>query len=340
MQGGFGRLSPRWIVIVLVVLIVAAGCADWSVGWGTYTSAGRVLPGASWRPYASASPFNQPVEANPRVASNEETYARTLEQTFAGFSGGGGSSVYFAVATDPDVTVSCGDNCPYINGQMIDVPANALPDQQSDAHITIIEGPGTAQPNYVYECWQGSIDWTQHALDGSSCDRAPINGDGMLHPWYVTAGGISKVGGEVWPSEFHAAKIQHALVLNVPCVQGHSYPVTVDNDTSEPDDPNVPCAGPWLGGRVWLDLTQAQISAIPDANARTLAQALHDYGAYIRDSGNPGSWEIGSVGSQSWTRFGAADPWSGFARIDASQLAQYWGGHLHILQPCVAQRTC
>jgi hypothetical protein len=309
--------------------------ADWSVGWGTYTSSGRVWPGANWRPYAGpsggpqgVSAFNRRVPPNPPIASSEDGYARQLETSFAGFSGGGGSPVFFAVPADPNVTINAPGSPDGVNGKVIDVPRNAQSEGSWDSHISIL----SSSSGTVTECWLAHLDWGHNPpqLDANNCDQEPINGDGMLTPYAVTAGGISKIAGEVWPSEFSAGRIQHALVLNVPCVTGHAYPVTVSNDTN--------CNGPWLGGRVWLDLSQAQINAIPSRNARILAQALHDYGGYIRDSGNGGGWEIGGVSGSSWTLMGAADPWSGFQDVSGSAIP--WSGHLHILDACTAQGTC
>jgi hypothetical protein len=304
------------------------GVASWSNGWGTYTSTGKVWPGANWRAFADTAAFNQRLPTNPPVVQSQQQHADALAQHVIPFTGSGDSNVWFSNSGDPQVLIDAPGNTP-VHGTMIRIPRAAIPDAQEDGHISIAD----SNTGYLTECWQATIDWdvAPPEMECVSADQTPINGDGLMQRSRITAGGIAKLAGQVWPSEFAAGHIPHALVLNVQCVTGYVYPA---------QNPNDFCNGPWLGGRVWLDLSPAQIAAISNPNARTLARALNEYGAYVRDSGNccNGDWAFGAISGESFTRAGTPDPWSEFQAVQPTDIP--WDGNLHIIDPCTAKGTC
>jgi hypothetical protein len=361
-----------WALALAAALAVMAGAstsaarADDTCSLTTFS--GAVQPGC-WRPFADSSPFNTPLPANPKLASDNAAIRQHMQAynwTFQGsatnfsFTDTGTRPVYFATPSDPTLTIDCtdeegpntcqGTNGINVNGAHINVPAGAAPGDNWDAHMTIIE-TATGQE---YDLWHASITATTLTAGTGSVENVNTsNGTqdaGDAASFALTAGLLR-------PSELASGHINHALVLDIPCT----------NATGANTGYNYPAAGGWgqYCGQYWnesstgappigqlfkLNMTDTQIanSGAPPWE-QTIMTALAHYGAYAEDT--MGSWHndtiyIFSQDPTSWTSIGQPNPWT-------SAITQL-GGHnntltspipiptsnLQAIAPCVPQGTC
>ncbi|MDB5042416.1 MAG: hypothetical protein JWN27_3142 [Candidatus Eremiobacteraeota bacterium] len=85
-------------------------------------------------------------------------------------------------------------------------------------------------------------------------------------------------------NELKAGNINHAIFLGIVCAAGHThvFPAVQDEDARcTGRGPHTP-----IGSRVWLDLPDSRIDALPILDwEKTLLRAMHQYGGYIMDTG-------------------------------------------------------
>ncbi len=266
--------------------------------------------------YSSASPFRT------AVAQHKANGATTLPASATNALWNQGIAyepigdarqlpIYAASASDPLVKIRCtayGGGC-YGSGTSIHVPAAALHQQvnSGDNHILVVdqslglEWDGWQCANATATCSWGSL----YAL-GTNGLHGPGN-----HPGNEGVHGGYAVGlFSLQPAEIAQGHIDHALGLNVPCLNDPTvYPADTQAGGSDES-----CGGngpPAYGDLLHLTWTPARIAASAySAECKTVLTAFATYGAYTYDTGNTPGIELQSESSLASTAFGLADPWA------------------------------
>jgi hypothetical protein len=142
----------------------------------------------------------------------------------------------------------------------------------------------------------------------------PDLGGGVAAMWGLRAGIIQA-------DEMLAGRIDHALFVVIPRGRsGHVYPALRSDVTGNPD-------GPQMGQRYWLDLSDEEIdaTAAPDWE-KTIAKAVHDYGAYFGDTGGNG-FGFMLESSTPYVAAGVPNPWDVFWPSQGVEKDPFWGYH-------------
>ncbi len=357
------------LVAVMALGFAVAGASAASAQSCSVNSFSANTQPACWTPFAGNSPFNKELDASPTLAANNAAvlgHMATYGWAFRGGSSGfqvndsGSRPVYFARPSDPVMTVKCtseygpggcqGKNGIDVNGASINVPAGAQPGGNGDAHMTIVE---TATGD-EYDFYNVSVSGS--ALTAGTGAVTNVNTDDGLGA-AGDAAGFSLTAGLLRPSELLAGHIDHALVIDLPCTNGHGantgyvWPAAGGWGEYCGQYWNESASGaPALGQLFKLNMTDAQIqgSGAP-AWEQTIMTALAHYGAYAEDTN--GSYHDDSIhifqqDPASWTSLGQPDQW-------ASAIAQLGGknatlsssvpiptSQLEVVDPCVPQGTC
>jgi hypothetical protein len=261
----------------------------------------------SFTPYASTSPFNTKVSANPTFLATSATIVanqfpgglntQTIRANEAGIYDYGHPR-FIAAATDPVVSLKCTLYCGAPdNGGMpatVHVPAVARPAGGSDSHMDVVQPDGTDIT--MWGVTKPSANWqsgqTLSALNIANCGSI-VSGTGWLATGPgPTAAGYCTNAGIITAAELIAGQINHAIIITGQCAVGAQYPSEVGASTQQ-------CTsgiGPPLGGREWYDVpcstTQASTSLEPWEKA--ILCALNVYGGYMGDNGGGGQYFTGT----------------------------------------------
>ena len=317
-------------------------------------------PGACWRPYGAASPFNRPIGADPPLRSDSAAIVARLtgwgapQQLLAGHAGTADDyfhPVYYARNEDPQFTVHCTvatRGCA-VEGLKVRIPDAAKAAGGEDGHLAVVDQAS----GWEYDFWQvRSKPAGGGTLTVSHGGRTRIDGDGLgsnaTAAWFGLAAGIIR------PAELAAGVIPHALFAPVKCTAGVSvYPAHPGTTANACDDfglSNV--AAPPLGARFQLAMTDAEIAALGvPAWKQAILRALAHYGMIVGDTnGGHAAWGLQGESGSSWASFGLADPWDALA---AGAGLRAWNGmyafdigsgvdwtRLRVVDPCVSQGTC
>jgi hypothetical protein len=264
------------------------------------------------RPYSAASPFNTPVGPSPAVLPDSAT---VVAQSLPGGKPSPLSTgrmeannydhpVYRSRPSDPLVTLSVPGKA--INGKRINVPAYAQAAGGSDGHLGIVAPDG-----YEYDLWQARrVDAT--TISARIAYRQKADGPGITTPQLQrrdrsygggVAAGWGLRAGMIRAAEMRAGRIDHALFVVISHGgPGFVYPSSASAGSGNPN-------GPKMGQRFWLDLSDAQIDATSaPAWEKTIAKAVHDYGAYFGDTGGNG-FGFMLESSTPYVAAGVANPW-------------------------------
>jgi hypothetical protein len=280
-------------------------------------------PPACFRPYGPSSIFNMALPANPTpVAGAAQITAYIVAHHWAFPNDSDGSSpnfrlnsngsipIYWPQASDPAITITCtGANGNGICQRSlfplkISIPSGAQPAQGSDAHMTVVDQASGTE----YDFWQAKIDWQKRTMVVSSGCGLPVgvnSGSGLGGCARAAPTGL--LGGIIRGPEIAAGKIDHALVLSVPCTRGYVWPATAGNGFACPGND---IGAPPLGALLQLTLTPEQISASgAPAWQQTIMNAMHTYGMYVVDTNAlPNSIELDEENDLSFTSFGYSGP--------------------------------
>ena len=231
--------------------------------------------------------------------------------------GGSGYPVYVASNSDPTISVSSCANlhygCSDSNGNTVSsipgtwhIPAWARPSQYvgSDHNIEIIQPDGRSLS--FYQCWPIPRDWqTGDTIGdgGSMCKPSGITyATSIVTDKGVNTGVIN--GGDNFaalPVHYQElvvhGQINHPMVFWMSCASGYIYPAGAEPAACSSTGSGIPA-----GSRLWLSMTRADIDAFAAANPHALPQflkpvayALHEYGAYVLDTGAAG-YAISQIG--------------------------------------------
>lgn len=276
---------------------------------------------ASFRPYSASSPWNIGTNGRSQDSANtshlQAYLSANYSDSFATQAGPNdfGHPVYFARATDPQVTATCSqfgcfNNNARVGSISLRIPAQARPAQASDHHMGVVQPDGTE-----VDCWGASYSGGS-SMSAGICSTNSIAGTGVETP--SATSGAALAAGVVRFDELTRGSVPHALFVVVSCTNGVVYPGT-SNARACGDGAGVP-VGAWLH----LTLSDAQIDQLPSsavsAAYRPILHALHNYGAFVEDTGGSFSNESGAPGvwfqfedPQQYASFGAAYPGSSFA---------------------------
>jgi hypothetical protein len=319
-------------------------------------AAGR-WPGACWRPYATSSPFNRPLPASPRLASNSSAVVRrvlgfgkvqSLDAGTAGTPDDWAHPTYYSQSSDPVFTLHCTEawGVCQIEGHKIRIPDAAKPAAGGDGHMTIVD----QQSGWEYDLWMvSSKPRGGGRLSFAWGGRTRIDGDGLGSD--ATGSGFGNLAGIIRAPELEAGEINHAIFMVASCTSGrHVYPANQSGracNTIGRSNTDAPA----MGARFQLAMSDSQIAALPVPNwKKTMLRAMAKYGLYLGDTGS-GSWAIEAESGQTYTSFGYQDRMVDFARRNGvpSWQGQYifdvasgvdWARYLRVVDPCHAQGSC
>jgi hypothetical protein len=333
-------------------MVVTAGCGATHPPAGWHGFHAGAWPGATWRPYAAGSPFNEPIPANVRVnPRSRRIVSRVLSwgrpaRLVAGASGTADDyahPTYWATRSDPIYRLS--PTLPWgrstIRGRRIRIPAAAQPAGGTDGHMTVVEPDG-----WEYDFWRvRSKPAGGGTLRFSWGGRLRIDGAGLGGE--ATASDFGNLAGIIRAPELSTGRIDHALFLVVRCTsrdgsfhsgvhlphadQGaYVYPASGGGSRCPAGETDAPP----MGARLQLAMSGAQIAALglPAWKAGIL-RALARYGGYVGDTGGPG-FGVQIESSNTYTSFGAADPLVALGRsvqaagAGAGGVQQYLGRYL------------
>jgi len=363
------RLAAGMLLTPVVILGVATATASAATPCTATLASMTASQSGCWQPFTAGSPINTPLPANPKLAADNgavqahmASYGWNLQGSTSAFSlsDNGTRPVYYASPTDPQVTVDCTDeegpntcqgyNAIDVNGATINVPAGAMPGNNWDAHMIIVE----TATGEEYDFWHTSITGsTLTAGSGSVENVNTTNGTQDAGD----AANLALTAGLLTPSQLASGHINHALVVDIPCTDAHgastgySYPATGGwGETCGDYWTENPTGAPTIGQLFKLNMTDAQIakSGAP-AWQQTIMTALAHYGAYAEDTN--GSWHnegiyIFTQDPTSWTSLGQANPWTtvinklGGQNGTLSSNIPIPVSQLQVVNPCVPEGTC
>ena len=259
------------------------------------SSAAAALPGTWSQLFAATSPLHRTVaslKADGATVLPQSALHALWKQGIANQDLSVASwmfPVYLSTASDPVRIFHCtnawGSNQLYhcnADGLSVHLPRGALPEQQSDAHIGIIDttlnlevdGWGCKVSSSAVSCdWGG-----KYPLGGSGLENS---GSNAVHAGF--AAGLFVVTAQ----ELADGKIDHALGLLTHCLNNPTvYPADQHPAT------DASCGGtgaPSYGNLLHLLRTPEQIAHRGGSpECRSILTALATYGAYAMDTGNAG----------------------------------------------------
>jgi hypothetical protein len=325
-SGGTFTDTLLWPATRYSYSLVALAADGSAVKTLTASAATALLPTSGFpRPFPAGSVWNTPVgnaAVDPRNAGLSAylaSHAKNPNLTLHSW----GVSVAESHPSDQTHSVPCVrfPRCTLDAFGSFAIPVTAQPDPSGDRHLAVYDNASQRE----WDFWQGSNAggvWTAGA--GAAVSMSG-NGTAPSHTESGNAANFPLLGGIIRPEEMAQGHIDHALVFMMPGVSsvGHVCPATHNDGDST--DPNALLEGM----RIQLDPSVNIDSLGLPAWQKTIARALQNYGAYLRD--NSGSLAIlaedsVSRGYDAWATAGlpsgnpsiAGLPWDKF-RVLASQ---------------------
>jgi hypothetical protein len=270
--------------------------------------------GSFWYNKLPAAPFPQPADIDP----NSRLYVQAMVDEHKRDHGtlyelvlvaeGGSVPIYYADDDDPRVSVPISTAGYGARGVTdVPIPSYAVPDSGTDGHIAIID----TTRNIEYDFWQFRKErgrWVGSAAALLDLTTNSVHEDRFS----VAASGFPLSAGLIWPSELVGSDpIDHALVFAYPLTRLDAFvaPAT-RSDGAYHDDDALP-----LGAHVVLDPSLDLSTLDPALNEveMKIATALQQYGAYLYDTGSPGSIiELNAVNPRSFS----SDPYVALPRYE------------------------
>ncbi|HTJ24921.1 MAG TPA: hypothetical protein VMA36_02050 [Candidatus Limnocylindria bacterium] len=332
------------------------------------SSFASIVNGQAWplsfRPY-SPQVWNHPLPASPQsvdAASSSRLRAYLVrpsaDQIVAAPSQDYSHPIYYAAANDPSVSVDCKSasyGCSPATLPSFHIPAKARPAGGSDHHLAVIQPNGDEID--LWNAHDPGRDWQNgDTISTAIAVQTSITGNGVPTVKSATSG-AALAAGLIRFDELTSGTIPHALFVVLPCTNGHRFPGTTDAMNCA-DGQGVP-----VGAQIYLALSDAQIDALPPSTVpaalRPVAHALHQYGAFVEDTGGGGSATESAHGPapmyESETQYaamGATYPGIAFAQshgYTSSGSGQFTGPginwpalapYLQVLAPCYSAGTC
>jgi hypothetical protein len=321
--------------VIAVVAALAAGCGGSDGGTASGGSAGsdngRALPApasaggpfhspdrlppASWRPFASDSPWNQRIPSKPKLDPDSSRKVEKLFEAgpvspfYAGTAGTASDfehAVYFADHSDLLYTVQCGSvHGEYaVDGKHVRVPRGAQPAAGADHHLAIV------YRGMHWGFYDASVDRETREIHCGAGRKVPIDGVG-LHA-AETAARFPSLAGLIRYQEVAAGHIDHALfAASSQVAYDWVYPAEKSDGKKSTGEGYPP-----MGTRLQLDpayMTDERLAQYPPWK-RPVLRAIRDYGFYLGDSTDASLKLLPFESGTSYTSFGLPDPWVRYAK--------------------------
>jgi hypothetical protein len=270
-----------------------------SIPPGPGTLAARAAPARNVvdplaRPYSDDSPWNTPIDANPRYDIHSDEMIATIRKNEGAITSDSSQysfPVYFADQATPRWNVPCLKyKCTIVWAGGVEktdilkdvpIPADARESTGTDGQIIIIDKQNGAE----YNLWQA-----QRTAEGWTASNASIYNvfwNAVPEDYGSRGAGAPYFAGLVRPWEIEQGRIEHVIAFGYPtpardrCV----YPASKTDGKS-----GLPYAIP-EGARLQLDLrlTEADFDRMGlDRTGKIIARALQKYGMFLIDvSGQP-----------------------------------------------------
>ncbi len=312
------------------------GCSASHDGGGYGELGNGVFPSSCWRPYASDSPFNDPISRRPHVKNGSNGTIDQLTSASDGvshFVAGDeardwGVAMYYSDSSDPVYTVHCTEpwgTCA-VEGAQIHLPEGAepsgvwplpTPDADYDSHLTVVD----QTTGWEYDLWNiRSIKNGQIVIKWGGKTR--VDGDGLGSD--AVAARFGAAAGLIRAEELEEGKIDHALSLTVPCTDGFTWPAT--KGALECSDAGMPTHNALQNGDLLqLKMSRKRISKFPRWKTAILA-AWKKYGAYVGDTtGDASQWSLKFESAAGYEAEGEPDPLVDIARGQGFEPVDYNG---------------
>jgi hypothetical protein len=334
--------------------------------FGTFSATNQ--PGACWRPYSDASPFNRALPTTVSQIPNSAAVgarAATFGTGGARFNAGAagtsaewGHPLYYSQPSNPVYTVHCTASwgrCD-VEGMQVRIPSGAKPAAAGDGHMGVIDQQGL----WEYDFWQVKqkpagggtlvVSWGGRTRIGTS-DSYGLGAK-------ATASHFGLAAGIIRPEELAAGTINHALFMTVKCTNGTSvWPAGSGTGRSCSSMGLSNENAPAMGAHLYLDVPKAQIDALAIPYwKKAILTAMSRYGLYVGDTGSDYTgWTIQIEAGSSYASFGFADPWTTlgalwklpYSTVDGKKLYLFdlrgtvdWQSKLRVAQPCVSRGDC
>jgi hypothetical protein len=348
------RLSAAVLAAVLLGLVAAALPGE---GRGPRAAACPAsaapagYPSACWRPYGAESPFNQLLPANPPILADSDAMVQALlapgpPQMIAAVPGASdyGRPTFVAEPHSPAYRVHCYlYTCPGLEGHVVRMPVRSAPAAGADHHMTVID----QARRWEYDFY-GVVGKSEapHVIVAKTASRIRLDGprSSGLHA-RATAAGFGNLAGLIRAPELAAGRIDHALVISIPCATGFVFPAVKGAAECPPGEISAP-----VGARLQLAVSDAEIDRPGVARwKRAVLKALARYGAYVVDTGGS-EIHVALESDQGYASLGRPPRMLElFARFHARSSGAYrylalgsgvdWQ-KLRIVDPCVTEHTC
>lgn len=310
------------------------------------------FPPATWRPYASSSPFNTPVA--PSAALIPSTYCTSVPSgsTCSGEivkrmlgdisinknpshwlianNGMTGWPTYYGTSTDPVFSIACSDfgGCPGMPSGR--APGGAIrqgaddPLGGTDRHLTFID----QTTNTEFDLWHvatSPLPFNGGTISTGYAGYSSANGDGRSSYGEGNAAGFGNLAGRIRIEEMTDATarhsfINHALTVAFRCTSGLSiYPAgsNVGQTCASIGLPGGNGNAPPMGAHIHLNMSLEEIDVLPTTVPewkKVLLRTLSVYGAYINDTETAGFYFSWQMESGlQYASMGVPDPWLSFA---------------------------
>ncbi len=353
------------------------------------------FPPGDWVPYGPTSAFNKPVPANPPLMANSAAIITKMLNVLAKnkqasnlwipADGLSGWPTYYGQSSDPTYTMSCDWDTATSKCSVGTLPGKAPAGAQiqgnngladADRHLTFIDQTSGIEYDLFgvttnpLPAGGGNIrtTWSGHTMAMTGDGRAIGNGEG-------NAARVGNLAGRVRLEELQLALandsyLHHALSVSVKCTNAQAvYPASPWNAgmvCSALKSPIPNDNAPPMGARLWLDMTFAEINALPVPKwKKVFLRTLSKYGAIINDTGSDFYFTFQTESGNQYTSMGESDAWLDFASSMVSQQVPDWyrdgagnytgtfqetndginwttqvWSRLKVLDPCVSRSTC
>lgn len=312
------RPNPGPIIAALLASLGMSAVIGCPGSTNAAINARNLDPLTGGRLYATTSPFNQVIPANPALDPRSTNYVRMLsrsksEKGFVLSVKEWTVPAYFAQpgTARHDVRISGQPPGGHYDPNFVHdvprimhdvpIPADARPDPMEDAHLSVID-PATRCEYDLYGAELTASGWTAKWANVTSTASSGIYPFGLS----TRGTGFAPLAGMIWPAELRSGRIDHALIFAFPYTRfgGPVYPANASDGKTK-----LAAALP-QGARVQLDPALDLSSLYLTPYERTIAEALQRYGMYLGDTG--GALALYAVSPQSF----ATNPYAGLLPDD------------------------
>jgi hypothetical protein len=249
------------------------------------------IPGGATEDPNSAAYVERMAEEFRRPQGSSSTYKLVL------VAEGGSVPVYYARPDTPRLSVPITTSGYGARGVTdVPVPPYLLPDSATDGHVVIVDPVAGIE----YDFWQFRKErgrWVASAAALLDYSTQAVHED----KFSANASGFPLAAGLVWPDELLSLTpdaIDHALVFGYPLTRLDAY---VEPATRSDGWMNDAEALP-MGARIRLDPAYDIAGSSLTEPEKRIAEALQTYGAYLYDTGSPGSIiELNAVSPRSFS---------------------------------------